>query len=332
MYTFQEVDAAYTPSFSLPFPQTKLYAHIQQTQGLTTKRFTISKDTAIIGYFQIIIYPLIANKTSIYIPYGPVLTETSEDLVSELSKFLKIIGQKERAVFIRTDFSGITPTLFPKQYKELPGFAYKTAFHQPRGEWLLDITPAADELLAQMHKKTRYNINKSLKQNLETTFFVGKNIEPWADTFVALNDQNTKDHGTTTHPKEYFKSFFTLASESSDNFIAITRKEGHVLAINIFIRTGNSVFCPFGASNDLGKKLGAYYHIKWSSIKYMKDHGVRIFNWGGVSVGMHDEYLQGVTKFKTGFGGEQQVHPPLHDIIILPLWYAVYMFRKFLKQ
>lgn len=329
MYTFSEQN---DPSLELPFSQSLLYKTIQEAQGFKTRQFTITKDSHVVGFFQIIIYPLLKGKTNVYIPYGPVLTETSQELLEELLVFLKQIGHEENAIFVRTDFSAPEGLSLPQEYKRVPGYAYKTAYHQPRGEWLLVITPSPDELLGAMHKKTRYNIKKSLKQNLETVFYNGKDIEPWVGTFIAINDQNTKEHGTTTHPKKYFRSFFALASKSDDNFIAVTRKEGHVLAINIFVRSGDSVFCPFGASNDIGKKLGAYYHIKWSSILYMKEQGVSTFNWGGVSVGMHDEYLAGVTKFKTGFGGASVPHPPLHDIVISKFWYIAYMFRKFLKK
>jgi len=331
MYTFLEYTNEQLP-FDLSFPQSELYAKIQTKQNFGVDRFVIKEQNSIIGFFQTITYPLIKSKTSIYIPYGPVLTKTDPDLITEMTIFLQKLGVQKNAVFIRTDFSTQEQISLPKTYREIPGYAYKTAYHQPRGEWLLDITPTVDELLGAMHKKTRYNIKKSLKQDLETSFFSGKDLVPWADTFIALNQQNTSSHKTTTHSKSYFKSFFEFAGESSENFIAITRKEGHVLAINLFIVNNGLAFCPFGASNDLGKKLGAYYHIKWSSIQHMKDMGTTLFNWGGVSVGMHDDYLLGVTKFKTGFGGASFTHPPLRDIIIKPFWYNLYMFRKFLRK
>lgn len=321
-------------SFTLPYPQTAIFADLQTEQGFKVEKFIIKNDQdipEIIGFFQIVIYPLVSNKTSIYIPYGPVLAETNSELVSAVTDFLMQLGKDKNAVFVRTDF---TPTLgtHPSIYKKIKPFAYKTAYHQPRGEWLLDITPESDVLLSQMHKKTRYNINKSLRTGLNTQFYSGKDISAWVGTFIALNEQNTASHQTTTHPKEYFKTFFELASKDQQNFIAVTRKEGHVLAINIFIQTRDTVFCPFGASNDLGKKLGAYYHIKWTSILYMKDHGVKTFNWGGVSVRMNDDHLLGVTKFKTGFGGQEIKHGELHDLIIKPFWYHIYMLRKFLKK
>lgn len=332
MYEF----SAYTPKhklpFTLPYPQSNLYKSLQENQGFDVEQFVITQEGQTIGYFQIIFYPLIKKMVSGYIPYGPVLTKSDTALLEQLAQFLHDLGDKKNAVYIRSDFQTANEPNLPILYKPIPDFAYKTVYHQPRGEWLLDITPEPQELLAQMHKKTRYNINKSLKQDLETSFYSGASIEGWADTFIALNDQNTAGHNTTTHPKKYFKDLFKLATESDDNFIAITRKEGHVLAINIFIKTGDSVFCPFGASNDLGKKLGAYYHIKWHSILEMKERGVRIFNWGGVSVGSNDKYLAGVTKFKSGFGGYSVNHSPLHDIIIKPLWYWIYMARKFLTK
>lgn len=329
-YSFTLHEAQEFP-FDLSYPQTSTYKKLQEKQGLDVQRFVITKEEKTVGFFQIIFYPLIKNMTSGYIPYGPVISQSNPDLLADLAVFLRDLGEKNNAVFIRTDFldSGLS---LPKKYKPLPQFAYKTVYHQPRGEWLLDISPDPEALLAQMHKKTRYNINKSLKQNLDTSFYFGKDLEPWADTFIALNQQNTSSHKTTTHTKEYFKNFFSVVSKSPENFIAITRKDGHVLAINVFVTNKDEVFCPFGASNDVGKKLGAYYHIKWSSILKMKELGTKRFNWGGVSVSEHDTYLAGVTKFKSGFGGSSVTHPPLHDIVIQPFWYRLYLLRKFIKK
>lgn len=263
-----------------------------------------------------------------YTPHGPVVFAPTRKLLRETAEFLQTLGQTNNAVYVRVDEGESIGESLGAEFRKTPAYAYPTVYHQPRGEWLLDITPDSDTLLADMHKKSRYNLRKSLKQGLDTDFIYGERLMDWADTFIALNQQNMSDHGTTTHTKKVFKTLFAHMAKDPHNFIAITKKEHHVLAINLFVRFGDLVFCPFGASNDVGKDLGAYYHIKWHAILEMQKNNVQRFNWGGVSVGIHDEYLSGITQFKKGFGGNSIVHGELYDIVIKPLWYWVYMLRK----
>lgn len=313
---------------SASYPQSILFKNIQDRLGRNVERFVIKKSDKPVGYFQAIVYPLYKDMTSIYIPYGPVLHETNQDIIDVVTDTFKSLAQKHKAVYVRGDFDGMEDSSLLTSYKKISGFAYKTVYHQPRGEWILDITPDEGELLEAMHKKTRYNLKKSFKQGLETSFVHGAGLEEWADTFIALNEQNMQSHGTTTHTRDKFKVLFSEMAKRQENFIAVTRKDNHVLAINLFVKNGNSVFCPFGASNDLGKQLGAYYHIKWHAILEMKRLGITEFNWGGISVGLYDQDLTGVTQFKKGFGGYKRNHGELYDLVVKPFWYYLYMFRK----
>ena len=316
--------------FFLPYTQRDIYKTLQDTQGRNTHSFLINEGNDVVGYMMLVIFPLLRDLTHIYIPYGPVLMKESEEIHTGIKKFLRDFGMKHNAVFTRLDF--YNPSKFLEMYTPLSKAAYHAPYFQPRGEMLLDLSPDKEMLLANMHKKTRYNIRKSERNDLETKVVKGKDIKIWADTFIALNEQNSSSHGTTTHPKSYFKSLFGLLSRSEDHFIAITRKESHVIAINVFVVFDDYAYCPFGASNDLAKKLGAYYHIKWRSILYMKERGIKTFNWGGVSVSKHDTYLSGVTAFKSGFGGESMTHNPIVQIVHKPFWNILYLLRKRLQN
>lgn len=324
MYSLRDVTdeewTLFTSTNSL-YPYTDLYKKIQEAMGRKVVRHVFEKDGTIIGYFQAVIYPLFKNKNLVYLPYGPMLVVEPDSVM--LTKTLAAFGKQHNAVVVRIDPEG-------KEVKlaETPSLFYRSVYHQPRGEWVLDVRGDVDLLLSVMHKKTRYNVNKAEKQGMFTTMFHGKEILDFTEKFIELNKKNTESHNTTTHPDSYFKTLFELAAEDDKNFIAVTNKDDAVLAINIFIQTNDEVFCPFGASSQQGKTLGAYYHIKWHAILHMKELGVKYFNWGGISVGLHDGYLSGVTQFKQGFGGFARNHGVLYDIIVSQFWYFIYSIKK----
>ncbi len=324
MYTFTEVSNDEWVKLTGPtalYPHTLFFGDLQESMGRTVLRRVIEHEGSTVGYFQAVVYPLFKNKTLVYLPYGPVFFSSINE--SKLSDALKTFGESLTAVLVRIDPEA-TPTLL----QQTPRFFYRSVYHQPRGEWVQDITKSESELLAAMHKKTRYNISKSEKQDLTTRFFNGEHVTAFTEFFIELNSKNTESHQTTTHPDSYFENLFTLLSKDQNHFIAITRKDETVIAMNIFVRIGDEFFCPFGASSEEGKKLGAYYHIKWSAIQHMKSLGGTRFNWGGISVGIEDSYLSGVTQFKQGFGGKVRNHGYLYDIVISKFWYFLYTIKK----
>jgi len=330
MITVEPTPSNYKPDFFLPYTQRPIYGELQKSQGRLCDSFLIRHNEKTIGYMSVIVFPLLKDLTHVYIPYGPVLLGESPEAHEAVISFLKTYAEKRNAVFTRLDYWHSSEYL--SLYSKLSSAAYHAPYFQPRGEMILDISAAPDALLESMHKKTRYNIRKSERNGLTTTIVSGKNIEIWADTFIVLNEQNAAGHRTTTHPKPYFKELFKLLATSEEHFLSVTKQEQHVVAINIFVVFDGVAYCPFGASNDAGKKLGAYYHIKWHSILHMKEHDIKTFNWGGVSVSKNDLYLEGVTKFKSGFGGEIIEHNPIVQIVHKPFWNLLYVLRKSIQK
>lgn len=299
------------------------YGEVQTTSGRKVERYIIIDDqNKTIGFFQLITYPLFRNKTISYAPYGPVFLEKPTNaLLRWLHKELYVIGKNNNSIAVRTEL--------PKNniFNKLPLFAYRTSFHQPRGEMVLDLQKET-----AFSKSTKRNLKKAKLSHLETSFYHGQELSDNIETFITLNTQNTRDHKTTTHTDHYFRNLFTVLANNQHNFFAVTRNEsGTALAANLFVVFNNHAFCPFGASSNQGKQLGAYYQIKADCIEKLQVCNIATFNWGGVSIGLNDDNLSGLNNFKRGFGGETITHDKLYDCVT-SWWYWIYLLRALIKK
>jgi len=90
---------------NVPFTQARFYGDWQKKLSRIVRRFLVYSDEEIVAYFQLIKYPLLLGKSYFYIPYGPVVKNTSENLFANFKQELKQIAKIEKAVFVRLDFT-----------------------------------------------------------------------------------------------------------------------------------------------------------------------------------------------------------------------------------
>jgi len=107
---------------------------------------------------------------------------------------------------------------------------------------------------------------------------------------------------------------------------------GPVIASSIIFFTKAAAFYHQGAS--LHTKIPAAYLLQWEVIKEAKNRGCQLYNFWGI----YDEKRpqrtpkswQGLTLFKTGFGGQIHRFLPTQDYIISNKYYFTYLWEKFL--
>ena len=104
-----------------PFTQAAFYGDWQKNLGRTVKRFLVNDGGKPIACFQLIKYPLLLDKSYFSIPYGPVTLDFSENFLASLKKELIGVAKKERAVFIRLDFTEINALAGRDFLKHSPG-------------------------------------------------------------------------------------------------------------------------------------------------------------------------------------------------------------------
>ncbi len=279
---------------------------------------------------NIIKYNLPFGKSYLYSPHceGKFLPRTfckgieesylgKQEKVRGLSKsFLekvKEIAKEENAIFWKVE---------PK--KLLENFGLKKGQDiQPSKTLILDITKSEQELLKQMHSKTRYNIRLAEKKNIE----IRKDKSRFED-FWRLTQKTTKRDKFRPHSKEYYKKMLEIPGV--ELFVAIFKEK--IVAANIVVfyentaprlRSGQAIYLH-GASDYQYRNLMAPHLLQWRQILEAKKRECTKYDFWGIN----QKKWPGVTRFKKGFNGQEVNYPGAYDLVFQPAWYRIYKIAK----
>ena len=233
------------------------------------------------------------------------------------------VARLENSVFLKTDPA--------HELAILTGYKYKNSSSlQPQKTTVLELQKTKEELLGRMHEKTRYNIRLAEKHGVEVKIFQHPSSSAKSNLFWNFILKTAKRAGFSPHVRSYYDKLFALNSESFSNELFLAEFRGEVLAMALinFYRPVLVATYLHGASVREHKEVMASYLLHWRVIEETKKRGFSFYDFWG----MDEKKWPGVTRFKSGFGGEAVVYPPTLDVIYRPWWYKVYSLVKKLKK
>ena len=327
----EESDFDPTKHFShTSFTQSFLYGKWQQAVGRKVKRFVINQDSKPKAYFQIVVHPLIFKKTYCYIPYGPIVDDVSIDLLKYIKKEIKKIAKSENSVFVKLDFTPkISSKILNQVFTKCSKFFIRSAIFQSRNERFLPITKSEEELLKDMHQKTRYCIRLSQRSGL-TAHTIDRDFSKYFDTFINLMQITSKRNGFRLHTSDYYKSVFQNLREGID-YISITKYNDEILSASLVCVVGKTATYVYGASSNTQRKQSPGLLGLWNAVCAAKQKNCTIFNFGGV-IKLKFRNYETLANFKEKFGGVNVEHSDFFDIVINPFYYSLYTLRRILKN
>ena len=330
------------------FLQTTQWLEFQKSLGRKVWRYDAGGITA-----NIIQHDLPFGMNYLYIPHGPVIdfelqrapSQKEGALCNEFVAYIKELAREEKSIFVKME------PLDDKVPEVLHQFKFKKSAKeiQPKRSVIIDLTQSEEELLAQMHHKTRYNIRVAEKHGI-----VAKPSDR-IDIFWKLLQKTSKRDRFASHHKSYYENllkFFSADNSIRADLILALKDErpisdvhDHALAGAIILTAGDTAYYMHGASDHDARALMAPYALHWDIIKYLKQQGVAHYDLWGID---HQRW-PGVTRFKLGWlgsptratpeapsrrehvgsGGRQIEYPGTFDLSIRSFWFLVYkLLRK----
>lgn len=200
----------------------------------------------------------------------------------------------------------------------------------PASTILLDLEPSAEDLLAAMHEKTRYNIRVSERYGVNVR--IGRTDADLA-AFLDLMDETARRDGFVQHARDYLAATYRALDASRMARLRFAEIDGRLLAANLEIAYGDTVTYLYGASSSEHRNVMAPYALHWQAIREAKLTGRRFYDFWGVNPVSRASFYykpswEGISRFKRGWGGKQ--------IDLVGTWdlpFNVYLYRLvFLKQ
>ena len=205
---------------------------------------------------------------------------------------IKEIAKQENAIFFKIEPASASL----RRGETLEKFEFKKSRNlQPKKTLILDISKSEQELLNQMHYKTRYNIQLAQRKGIKTQ--ISKLKSQNFNNFWKLMLQTTKRDKFHSHPKEYYKKL--LEMPGAEMFLAEYKNK--IIVANIVVFWNRQTIYLHGASDYEYRNLMAPHLLQWEQIKQAKKRGCTEYDFWGI-----DEHKwPGVTRFKKGFGGQR---------------------------
>lgn len=292
----------------------------QEKLGRKVHRLKI--DTAV---FQVVCMPMMFGRYYVYVPYV--------DFEFRILDFRLVLQELQKrfsdALFLRLEPISV-PEIRNLQPALLAGrFAIQKSKNiQPAKTLIIDLTKSEEQLLADMHAKTRYNIKVATKHEVEIKdeFTITNGHGLYYEESLKLISETATRQGFKTFTVDYYKQmvdFFTLHHREGLGlhiYKAIYRNK--LLATAIMLDFGSVRTFLFGGSSAEDKNVMAPYLLHFKAITDAKREGKIAYDFWGIETSSGE--TPGFVRFKLGFGGAVKQYAGAYDISFNKLWYTIY--------
>jgi len=275
---------------------------------------------------QITIHPI--PHTPWTVGYYPKGSEPNKEQV----EILKKVAAENNCIFIKCE-----PRVekLEARIQKLETIMHELGFVEGRPlftkyNFVLDVTPSEEELLATFKQKTRYNIRVAQKRGV--TVELSERPEDFK-RYLELTTETTERQGFYAHGANYHKKMWeTLGQQASISAgmlsanLLVARYEGVVITTWILFRFKDTLYYPYGASTREHREVMANNLVMWEAIRLAKKWGCKYLDmWGalGPEPDRNDPWY-GFHTFKSGYGARHVEYIGTWDYVAKPMLYRLY--------
>ncbi len=267
----------------------------------------------------------------LFIPHGPIfLNNINREAIKNILDYLKELGKKEKAIFLR-----ISPLFLKNQdndkiFKDL-GFIDAPMHMHPEITWELDLNLNEEELLKNMRKTTRYLIRQAEKdKDIEIIKSIDKKD---LEEFKKIYEKTAKRHSFVPFSENYLEKELEVFSKDNEILIFSGKYKEETISSAMIIFHSNRGFYHQGAS--LSSKIPVSYLLQWEAIKEAKRRGCEKYNFWGIVPDTEENKnhpWKGLSLFKKGFGGYEKDYIKTKDYLLNLRYWLIYVFEKLRKK
>ncbi len=311
------------------FLQTWEWGELQKKQDYKIVRLGVY-DNQKISAIALVIKIRSRRGSFLFIPHGPVIDSKENNsnvkiILKSLHEYLKLLAEEEKFSFIR-----IAPIFEDTENnrKLFSHFGFKIApiyMHAER-TWVLDLNKTEDILLSEMRKTTRYLIKRA---DREKVIIEQRSDAKMFEEFIKIYKETADREHFVPFSLNYIKHEYEEFNMTNNALFLFGKVNQEYFASALILFTKYGAFYHQGAS--IHTKIPVTYRLQWEAIKEAKKRGCTLYNfWGIKQEGRTPRDWDGLTLFKTGFGGRQVDYVPTQDYIISPKYYLTYLYEKYL--
>ncbi len=283
------------------FVQSWAWSEFMSTQKEKVWRYLIESDDKIVAVMFLFLSRLKLKQTLLYSPKGPIIS-TEIERAKAWDLFMTTVDQiadEEKALTFQLDPE--TSDVTWCQLFDQAGLVKSKIDIQPRHTLILDIRKSEEDLLKQMHQKTRYNINLAHKKMIKVR------VDNKDDkNLIELLKKTEERQRIQLFGADYFKKLLQCPLVK----LYLADYAGKTIAANVMIFWNHTATYLFGASDYEARALMAPYLLQWQAMKDAKDSGMWFYDfWGAAPENAKGQEMSwaGFTRFKKGFSPNAEI-------------------------
>lgn len=293
------------------------WGDVHENLGQIVYRIGIFKDAKVVG----VILAVVENARRgryLEVPGGPIIDWDDTNIAAYALGTLRDIAEQEECVFVRLRPQLICTTTSLSLLAKL-GLKKSPMHLHAEHTNIIDLTKSEDDLLTNMRRQTRYEVRRATKAGVCVSYSTDNQD---VKDFCALQSATAlRQHFVP--PKQKFIEAEVQAFKPDAIRIYRADLGDTLLAMALVVFYGKEVDYHQGASTESGRNIPGAYALQWQIIQDAKSNGFKRYNLFGIAPsGNKNHRYSGVTTFKKGFGGEDIVYVPAHDLVIKKLAYV----------
>jgi peptidoglycan pentaglycine glycine transferase (the first glycine) len=301
----------------------------------------------------------------LYVPKGPLLADWSDSKIRQrVYSELRDLALERGAIFIKIDPDvelASSPSSNSSQLNEnslghaiaqellASGWVYSKEQIQFRNTLLLELDSSEEDLIMHMKQKTRYNIHLAQRKGVKIR--IGTSND-WNLLYRMFTETSVRDDFVIREQAYYQKAWGifnldvskqnveieTLSKEGIDisnknDLFSIPEAESLIAEVDgmpvagvVYYRFAHRAWYLYGMSFDRHREKMPNHLLQWTAISRAKQSGCRQIDFWGAPEEVDDsDPLNGIYRFKQGFGGRYVRYIGAWDLPVRPVAYNIYM-------
>ena len=317
------------------------WGEFRKSLGIPLLRYGLYQNSKLIKAFQLTLHKIpFTNKCVGYLPKGPAPDK-------ELAEALKKIGRENNCAFIKVEPNVILRKLAegslanastsetsseilrspqrPQNDSTDSSFIRSPKPLFTKYNFIVDLTKSEEELLKNMHPKTRYNIRVAQKHGVKVK---SRTDDEAFKIYLKLYFETTKRQGYHGHNKNYHQKAWETLKEAGMAHILIAYFENEPLTAWMILNSKDTLYYPYGGSSKTHPEVMTNNLVAWEAIRLGKKLRLKkIDMWGalGPDANQKDPWY-GFHKFKQGYGGKLIENIGTYDMVFDWPIYLIFTF------
>ena len=309
------------------------WGSLKAQTGWQARRFVLPNSNSAFQYLWRQPVPRLPLRVG-YVPKGPVLDWSDELAVERTLAAVEVTARRTASLFVKIDPDVDETSLSGRRVLALlraRGWRYSPEQIQFKNTGITQLAQSEDALLESFKSKWRYNVRLAERRGL--TVRLGGEADLAA--FYALYAETGERDGFLIRPFAYYADIwrtYLAAQEEAENpaggalLLAEHPDEAGSVAGIFLLRYGARAWYFYGASGEARRRDMPNHLLQWEGMRWARGQGCTLYDWWGAPSAPDDaeDGLQGVWRFKEGFGAQLRQQIGAWDWSPAPLLWRLY--------